>query len=70
MSKEHMDCPACGGYWFDDLDESGRPYTCYVCCNTGYVSKEVYEEYGRQYEKEQILSAQSDAEQRRYGEHY
>jgi len=27
------DCPSCGGYWYNDLDETGRPYTCYRCCN-------------------------------------
>lgn len=29
------DCPQCGGY--PELDESGRPYTCYLCCDSGYV---------------------------------
>jgi len=61
VSKEHMECPACFGYWYQDVDECGQPYTCYVCCNTGIVTKEVYEEYGRQYEREQIESARSDA---------
>lgn len=28
-----IDCPSCGGYWYNDLDEEGRPYTCYACCN-------------------------------------
>lgn len=54
-----MNCPACWGYV--DFDEEGKEYTCYVCCNTGCVSPEVYAAYGRQYEAEQILSAQSDA---------
>ena len=31
----NIDCPSCGGY--PDLDESVRPYTCYACCNNGYV---------------------------------
>lgn len=40
---ELIDCPACGGYV--DFDEDGRPHTCYVCCNTGCVSREVADEY-------------------------
>ena len=32
-TKKEIDCPSCGGYWFNDLDESGIPYTCYHCCN-------------------------------------
>jgi hypothetical protein len=39
-SKE-IDCPRCGGYWYEDLDESGTPYTCYHCCNG---TQKVYEE--------------------------
>jgi hypothetical protein len=30
---KEIDCPSCGGYWFNDLDETGVPYTCYYCCN-------------------------------------
>ena len=27
-------CPACFGRWYEDIDEeTGRPYTCYTCCN-------------------------------------
>jgi hypothetical protein len=26
-------CPECGGLWHEDLDEDGKPYTCFVCCN-------------------------------------
>jgi hypothetical protein len=33
--KFKVDCPSCGGY--PDTDESGLPYTCFACCNTGYV---------------------------------
>lgn len=32
------DCPRCGGQWHADLDEDGRPYTCYCCCN-GTINK-------------------------------
>jgi hypothetical protein len=28
-----VDCPRCGGHWYNDLDETGTPYTCYHCCN-------------------------------------
>ena len=28
-----IDCPRCGGAWYNDLDETGTPYTCYHCCN-------------------------------------
>ena len=31
--KKEIDCPRCGGNWFNDLDESGVPYTCFYCCN-------------------------------------
>jgi len=31
--KELIDCPACCSVWYSDLDESGVPYSCYVCCN-------------------------------------
>ena len=31
--RTEIDCPRCGGGWYMDLDESGRPYTCYHCCN-------------------------------------
>lgn len=32
-------CPRCAGY--PELDESGRPYTCYFCCDVGYVDAAV-----------------------------
>jgi len=28
-----IDCPRCGGDWYNDLDETGTPYTCFHCCN-------------------------------------
>jgi hypothetical protein len=31
--KKEIDCPSCGGGWFMDLDEEGKPYTCFCCCN-------------------------------------
>jgi hypothetical protein len=31
--KTEIDCPSCGGYWYEDLDETGTPYTCFLCCN-------------------------------------
>jgi hypothetical protein len=38
-----VDCPRCGG--MPDLDEDGRPYTCFFCCNTGSVPKYFCEDY-------------------------
>jgi hypothetical protein len=35
--SEWVDCPACGGS--PDLDEAGKPYTCYVCWNTGEITR-------------------------------
>lgn len=32
MQKE-IDCPRCGGFWYQDLDEENKPYTCFHCCN-------------------------------------
>lgn len=26
-------CPRCDGYWFQDVDEQGLPYTCFYCGN-------------------------------------
>jgi len=38
--KEKMvDCPRCGGRWYEDLDEDGKPYTCFFCCNEGRVTE-------------------------------
>lgn len=43
--KFKIDCPSCGGYWYMDLDEQGLPYTCFHCCNTGYITiEETYSE--------------------------
>jgi len=38
--KFRIDCPKCDGNWYMDLDEDGNPYTCFFCCNTGYVTEE------------------------------
>ena len=35
----YCSCPKCGGY--PDLDESGRAYTCYFCCDSGVVPQAV-----------------------------
>lgn len=32
-------CPNCGGDGNTGLDEEGRYYTCYRCCETGMVTK-------------------------------
>jgi endogenous inhibitor of DNA gyrase (YacG/DUF329 family) len=39
--KEPMvTCPNCGGDGYTGIEEdSGRPYTCYRCCETGMVTK-------------------------------
>jgi peptide methionine sulfoxide reductase MsrB len=28
-----VECPRCGGHWYHDLNEEGKPYTCFYCCN-------------------------------------
>jgi hypothetical protein len=40
----YVDCPRCGGAGFDDVDETGCPYTCYFCCETGRVLASVVAE--------------------------
>lgn len=42
LSGLFADCPKCGGY--PDLDEDGRPYTCFYCCDTGRVPAECAQE--------------------------
>lgn len=37
LSAAHADCPKCDPSC-PELDEDGRPYTCYFCCDTGRVS--------------------------------
>jgi hypothetical protein len=50
-------CPVCR----DDEIDLGLP--CEWCSGTGRVDREAYRFFGRQYQREQILSAQSDAHQ-------
>lgn len=53
-----------------ETDESGMPYTCYVCCNTGEVTELESEDYERELELGQArvqvaaarLAAGSDAD--------
>ena len=58
--KFNIDCPNCGGFWYENTDESGRPYTCFTCYNEGSITieetyaerktrelNEAYEEYAR-----------------------
>lgn len=33
IENNEIDCPSCGGFWYEDLDEDGKPYTCFRCCN-------------------------------------
>lgn len=40
-----VQCPSCGGW--PELDETGRPYTCFRCCDTGWITKAAYEEEAR-----------------------
>jgi hypothetical protein len=35
-TASHADCPKCDPC-NPELDEDGRPYTCYFCCDTGRV---------------------------------
>jgi len=39
-------CPQCGGN--PDMDEDGRYFTCFFCCDTGFVSQEVVDEMERE----------------------
>lgn len=41
-------CPACGGYWYENIEEdTGNPYTCYTCRNGTITNFETEEEdYG------------------------
>ena len=33
-STDEVDCPRCGGRWYEDLEPgSNLPYTCFYCCN-------------------------------------
>lgn len=37
-SRCWVECPRCHGDWHRDLEpETGRPYSCYRCGNTGWV---------------------------------
>lgn len=38
-------CPKCGGY--PDMDEDGKYYTCFFCCDTGSVPMAVVKEWER-----------------------
>jgi hypothetical protein len=40
MTATHADCPQCDPL-HPELDESGRAYTCYFCCDTGRVDAAV-----------------------------
>lgn len=43
---EHINCPRCGDRWYEDLDEEGRPFTCFFCCNgTVKITHEMIDEY-------------------------
>lgn len=35
---KYIDCPRCHGDWYMDIEpETGNPYTCFTCGNTGRV---------------------------------
>lgn len=42
----HAECPKCNPL-YPELDEQGRPYTCFFCGDTGYVSEAVAQAYYR-----------------------
>jgi hypothetical protein len=56
-SKE---CPSCGGRWYEDLDEEGKPYTCFTCCN-GSITRFEEEDNGNQTYKNKILKEKRKA---------
>lgn len=41
-SSKWAECPQCDPC-NPELDEDGRPYTCYFCCDTGRVLRSVLE---------------------------
>ncbi len=38
------ECPQCDPCC-PELDEDGRPYACYFCCDTGWIEQAVADEY-------------------------
>jgi hypothetical protein len=36
-NSDLVSCTACGGY--TEFDDEGREYTCFRCCNTGFISR-------------------------------
>jgi hypothetical protein len=49
MNNATAHCPHCDPL-HPELDEDGFPYTCYVCCDTGIVSKAYADAYWQEQE--------------------
>lgn len=44
-NRSYIECPRCGDRWYENLDEEGKPYSCYFCCNgTKVITKQMLEE--------------------------
>jgi hypothetical protein len=47
-TKEAMvPCNSCDGYGYDGVDEEGKPYTCYRCAQTGWITRASAEQEAR-----------------------
>jgi len=56
--QEMVPCTKCDGYGYDGVDESGHPYTCYHCCETGWITKAAADQEARDvaaYEAEKAI---------------
>jgi hypothetical protein len=63
-----VECPKCGGYGYDGVDECGCPYTCYRCCETGFVTLASYEQELREEEQAKAeAEAEAIARRKEYG---
>jgi hypothetical protein len=49
-ASKRVHCPKCDPA-NPDLDEDGKPYTCYFCSDTGYLTRAEYAEYLREERK-------------------
>jgi hypothetical protein len=59
------ECPECGGEGFNGIEEdSGRPFTCYFCCETGLVPEQVAADYWRDRAWGAYLAAERAIEKR------
>ena len=60
-----IDCPSCGGYWYMDIEpETGNPYTCFACGNSGVIKvpaemhiNDIYAEYAEIQNEQNAMEA-------------